>query len=144
MIDIDFAAECEGRIAPAVIRTAALATLDRPDRELSVRVGSEAEIQALNLKYMGQNKVTDVLAFPAGDGPPGEDPYIGDLIICLAQAHRQAQAGGHSLAKEVELLAVHGTLHLLGHDHDTPEGKQRMWSRQAEILQALGNDLSPP
>ena len=64
--------------------------------------------------------------------------YLGDIIISVPTATRQAQKGGHSLEAELQLLMIHGVLHLLGYDHDTLEGKKRMWSKQKEILGNLG------
>jgi len=144
MIDIDFAPAYEGKIDPDLILEAVKAALDGAELDLSVRIGTEEEIQSLNRTFMGLDKPTDVLAFPSGEAGDETDPYIGDLIICLPQAQKQAEAGGHLLEREVQLLAVHGTLHMLGFDHDTPENKARLWDRQAEVLKSLGNTLSPP
>jgi probable rRNA maturation factor len=60
------------------------------------------------------------------------------VIISVTQAAEQARAAGHGLEAEVQLLVVHGVLHLLGHDHAQPEGKERMWAAQADVLRQLG------
>ena len=74
-------------------------------------------IQELNLKFLKQNKPTDVLSFPLGEkGPDGKD-YLGDIIISVPKAYRQAAEKKHSLERELEILAVHGFLHLLGYEH---------------------------
>ncbi|MBL0348565.1 rRNA maturation RNase YbeY [Candidatus Villigracilis affinis] len=75
--------------------------------------------------------------------PPETDPetgaqYLGDIVISIPRAMLQAQAGGHPLEAEVQLLVVHGTLHLLGHDHAEVEEKARMWQAQAEVMSRLG------
>ena len=130
------------------IRAAAAALsgqLDTPaESSLTVRVTGDAEVQALNKQFLAIDAPTDVLAFPAGDSIENEPPYLGDIIISLEAAKRQAVTGGHPLAHEVELLVVHGILHLLGHDHDDPDKKAAMWAAQAVVLGALGNPLSPP
>jgi probable rRNA maturation factor len=64
--------------------------------------------------------------------------YLGDIVISLPRARHQASAAGHSLNDELQLLVVHGVLHLLGHDHDTPNRKKKMWAVQDEILRNLG------
>ncbi|MFL7870595.1 MAG: rRNA maturation RNase YbeY, partial [Anaerolineales bacterium] len=64
--------------------------------------------------------------------------YLGDILISVPRAEEQARAAGHGLEAEVQLLAVHGTLHLLGYDHAEVEEKARMWKAQAEVLERLG------
>jgi probable rRNA maturation factor len=130
------------------IRTAAAAMarqVDLPEgASLSVLVTGDAEIQALNLQFLEIDAPTDVLAFPAGDPLEGDAPYLGDIIISLETAARQAEAGRHTLGREVELLVVHAMLHLLGHDHGAADDKTAMWTAQAAVLETLGNPLSPP
>ena len=82
---------------------------------------------------------TDVLSFPASESDPETGtPYLGDILISIPRATAQAQAAGHPVEDEVQLLVVHGTLHLLGHDHAEAEEKARMWRAQAEVLGRLG------
>ena len=82
---------------------------------------------------------TDVLSFPSDEvDPETGSQYLGDIIISIPRAAQQAQVGGHSLEAEVQLLVVHGTLHLLGHDHAEAEEKARMWAAQAEVMGRLG------
>ena len=75
---------------------------------------------------------------------PGADTYLGDIAISLPKATRQAEAGGHGVASEMQLLVVHGTLHLLGYDHSEADDKAEMWRIQGEILEGLGSNLPAP
>ena len=111
---------------------------------LTVRVTGDEEVRKLNRQFLDVDAPTDVLAFPSGDPIEGELPYLGDIVLSLETAGRQAEAGGYDLAREIELLVIHGILHLLGHDHGDPEEKEAMWTAQSAVLEALGNPLSPP
>jgi len=80
-----------------------------------------------------------VLSFPASETDPETGArYIGDIIISVPYAARSAEKAGHPVESELQLLVVHGVLHLLGHDHAEPKEKARMWKAQAEILELLG------
>lgn len=137
----------EERLWSAANMAAALAGLDEP-AEMTLVITDDAEVQELNRNYRGVDATTDVLAFAFEEGTEGEQDafvlptqsrrYLGDMIISLPQARRQAEAGGHSLVSELCLLAVHGTLHLLGYDHAEPAEKARMWALQRESLERLG------
>ncbi len=98
------------------------------EAEIALVLTDDAELHALNRAYRGQDKPTDVLSFPAdpADLPPGEPPYLGDIVISVAQARAGAARAGHALADELKLLAVHGLLHLLGHEDETDEGAEAM------------------
>lgn len=107
--------------------------------ELSIVLTDEARLQQLNRDYLGIDAPTDVLSFPASETDPETGTrYIGDILISMPRAQAQAEAAGHPLEWEVQLLVVHGVLHLLGHDHAEPEEKARMWKAQAEILETIG------
>lgn len=96
-------------------------------------------LQELNLNYLGIDAPTDVLSFPASETDPETGArYIGDILISIPRAQAQAESAGHPLEGEVQLLVVHGVLHLLGHDHANAEEKARMWKAQGEILEGLG------
>ncbi len=110
---------------------------------LAIRVVGDAAIRKLNRDFLGHDYATDVLSFPAETLPDGER-YFGDLALSLPRARAQARAGGHSLDDELRLLVVHGVLHLLGHDHDTAAHQRRMWRAQAQILEALGSQVTAP
>ena len=109
------------------------------DSDLSIILTNDARLHELNLNYLGIDAPTDVLSFPASETDPETGTrYVGDILISIPRAQTQADAAGHPLEAEVQLLVVHGVLHLLGHDHAEPEGKSRMWIAQAEILERLG------
>lgn len=118
-----------------------------PETELSVVLTLDERIRELNRIYRGLDAPTDVLAFAAREGdefvtPPDLPPYLGDIVISLPAARRQATEEGHSLESELALLITHGCLHLLGYDHATAEDKATMWALQSEIVHALG--FEPP
>lgn len=109
------------------------------DSELSIILTDDARLHELNLNYLGVDAPTDVLSFPASETDPETGArYIGDILISTPRAQTQADAAGHSLEAEVQLLVVHGVLHLVGHDHAEAKEKARMWKAQAEILEGLG------
>jgi len=109
------------------------------DCELTLVLTDDARLQGLNREYLGIDAPTDVLSFPASETDPETGArYIGDILISVPLSRGQAMAVGHSLESEVQLLVVHGVLHLLGHDHAQAEEKARMWNAQAEILKSLG------
>ena len=101
-------------------------------------------IQELNRTYRGVDAVTDVLSFES-DGeidPETNVEYLGDIVICSAQAAKQAEQSGHSLADEIALLEIHGLLHLLGYDHGTDEEREEMWKYQNMYLDQFGIKLN--
>ncbi len=110
--------------------------------ELTIALGSDEELRRLNRNFLGIDEVTDVLSFPADEfNPDSQSQYLGDVIISFPQAERQAQAAGHPALNELQLLVVHGVLHLLGYDHADEEEKRRMWKIQAEILEEIGCEI---
>jgi len=98
--------------------------------EVSVVLADDATVRALNCAYRGYPRTTDVLAFPQN----GEGGLLGDVVISVPQAARQARRVGHSLQREVALLAIHGTLHLLGYEDDTARGRKAMQEVQDRLL----------
>lgn len=123
-----------GEVEAAVAR--AMNHLDvSPDVQLTVVLTTDAELARLNAAYRGKSGPTDVLSFVAAQGAqdPGEPPYLGDVIISCDRARAQADALGHTVREEVRLLAVHGLLHLLGHEDETETG--------AQIMEALERDM---
>jgi rRNA maturation RNase YbeY len=89
----------------------------------------------LHRQYAGEDGPTDVLSFADGSiEAEAGTRYYGDVFVCVPVAERQARAAGHAVDAEVRLLAVHGVLHLLGHEHGQRRARERMWAAQAEIL----------
>jgi probable rRNA maturation factor len=128
---------------------AAQAALDAgaetPAGDLTILLTGDEEIRSLNNQYLQIDEPTDVLSFPAGYTDPDTDtPYLGDVIISLPRAQEQASKGEHTLEQELQLLVVHGVLHLLGFDHLEEADQNEMWAVQAEALAQLNNPLSPP
>lgn len=116
-----------------------------PESELTIVISDDTQLQALNMQYLGIDAPTDVLSFPANETDPDSgEIYLGDIIISYPRAQAQADAGGHSLQDELQLLVVHGVLHLLGYDHTDATEQTRMWSIQAEILRRLGSSIAAP
>ncbi|HXD10804.1 MAG TPA: rRNA maturation RNase YbeY [Anaerolineales bacterium] len=132
----------------ALIERAAQAALanqrESLEVNLSVVLTDDRRLRKLNRDYLGIDAPTDVLSFPASESDGSEtDPetgarYLGDILISVPYAAKGAKQAGHPLESELQLLVVHGVLHLLGHDHAKPKEKARMWKAQAEILEALG------
>ncbi len=114
--------------------------------ELSLRLTNDAQIQVLNHQYRHQDKPTDVLAFAAleVDFPISEEMrshlplYLGDIVISVDTANRQAAEQGHTLQTELAWLATHGLLHLLGWDHPDETSLLQMLERQTVLLQLIG------
>jgi len=143
------------------VRRAALAALaqarDLPSAvELSVRLTSDAELQALNKQFRGVDAPTDVLSFDtamlrdgrlAGKGTDlDSDPfYLGDIAISIDRCIAQSAQFGHPVASELALLVVHGVLHLLGYNHHQAGRRRRMWEAQDRAFALLGcaNPLKP-
>jgi probable rRNA maturation factor len=111
-----------------------------PLAELCVKAVDEDTIAELNGQWMEKEGPTDVLAFPMDELRPGlvgeepEEGVLGDLVLCPAVAVRQGEAAGHGTEAELELLTVHGILHLLGYDHAEPEEHREMFGLQDELL----------
>lgn len=114
----------------------------QPEACLSLVIATDEVVVELNRRYTGRGEPTDVLAFPAGPGDevaavPEEEGYLGDVVISYPQALRQAGDYANTIQEELELLTVHGILHLLGYDHEEEMERQRMWQRQEELLRGF-------
>jgi probable rRNA maturation factor len=113
-----------------------------PLAELCIKAVDEPTIAQLNEQWMDKEGPTDVLAFPIDELRPGlldeepEEGVLGDLVLCPAIAEKQGEAAGHGTQAELELLTVHGILHLLGYDHAEPEEHREMFGLQDELLAA--------
>ena len=153
-MSIDIANESGITVDEVGLAAVARFTLDQmrihPLAELSVLLVDERTMTELHERWMGEPGPTDVLAFPmdelrpphlggnrAGDPEPGDDPgLLGDVVLCPQVAAAQAKQAGHSAQQELELLCVHGILHLLGYDHADPEEEAEMFGLQRELLRA--------
>ncbi len=151
-VEIRVHAKFSSRVNRARLTRAARRALraERARVDVTIYVTTDAEIRALNRKFHATNATTDVLAFPAGSVPrsgaqwrkrgtplrsvPDFKPYIGDVVISYDRARAQARAARWRIADELDLLAVHGILHLLGYDDLAPRKRAQMWQRQEEIL----------
>jgi len=119
----------------------ALRALDRPRASVSLVLVTDAYIRALNRDYREVDRPTDVLSFPlAGPGALGDarrPVFLGEIYISVDTARAQARAARRPYAREVAHLAVHGLLHLLGHDHATKAGRRRMAVLERRLLRKL-------
>jgi probable rRNA maturation factor len=127
----------EGRI-----KSIAKYSLDKlgmhPDCELSISLVEESEMSSLHMQWMDESGPTDVLSFPMDELKPNSAAQgpgvLGDIVLCPSFAKAQAEQAGHSLQEELELLTVHGVLHLLGFDHRESEEERIMFAMQNEYL----------
>lgn len=118
----------------ALLRSAVVRVLDHedaPPAEISLTLVDDEGIRALNRDYLSRDETTDVLAFSLGD----DDEVVGDVYVGVEQARRQADAFEVPLDEELTRLAIHGTLHVLGHDH--PEGDEREESPMFRLQERL-------
>lgn len=108
------------------------------DSELSISLVDEDEMSALHIRWMDEPGATDVLSFPMDEMKPhsaSQGPgMVGDVVLCPDFAARQAALAGNSLQQELELLTVHGILHLLGYDHREEDEKVAMFTLQDQLL----------
>jgi probable rRNA maturation factor len=128
----------------ALLERAARLTLEtssplQADADLTIVLTDDRQLHELNLDYLGVDAPTDVLSFPASESDPETgSAYLGDILISIPRTMQQAEAAGHPVEAEAQLLVVHGVLHLLGHDHADEDEKSVMWAEQAKVLERLG------
>lgn len=133
----------DGRVDPEGVRLAAEAILEmsgRPGAELSVVLVDDETIRELNRRYLDRDRPTNVIAFPMLEGEGGDvsPDVLGDVVISVDTAGREADDGGIEIDRRVAFLLVHGFLHLLGHDHiHDEEERARMEKAEARLLDAL-------
>ena len=120
-----------------------------PSYEICLRLTDDTEIQAINAQYRQQNKPTDVLAFAALEVDLPENPemmaqplYLGDIVVSINTAQRQANQQEHSLSTELAWLTAHGLLNLLGWDHPDEETLMAMLKQQVLLLDAIGININ--
>lgn len=107
--------------------------------ELSILAVDEAEMERLYIEWMDEPGATDVLSFPIDQLRPGQafvedNSVLGDVVLCPSVAVRQAKDAGHSFDEELEVLLVHGILHLMGFDHAEPDQEVEMFGLQKKII----------
>ena len=119
----------------------ALSALGRADRDVHVSVVDDPAIRRLNMRYLRRRTTTDVLAFDLH--APGPSRLLGEVIVCADTARRQAKRVGVSVALELDLLVVHGLLHLAGWDDHEPGEARLMHEREREILNETGRRAPP-
>lgn len=119
-----------------------------PGTEMCLRLVEPDTIAAMNAQWMGKQGPTDVLSFPMDELEPGDDEspeaYLGDIALCPQVAAEQAPDNAHDAPEEMELLTVHGILHLLGYDHAEPEEHREMFTLQARLLTEWQTESGAP
>jgi probable rRNA maturation factor len=110
------------------------------EAELSILVIDEEHMRKLNFRFAKNDYATDVLAFPMLEGDE-DSTMVGDVVLCPDVAKSNAEKLDHSLDRELEVLVVHGTLHLLGYDHKVAPEKERMDKRVSEVLDEFNRDV---
>jgi probable rRNA maturation factor len=136
-VRVAFAGERRALAVPVVRRVVGrvLAAEGTPDAAVTVTFLSTARMRSLNRRALGRDRATDVLAF----GMAHDDRLVGDIYVCPALARRSARQLGIPAREELTRLVVHGTLHVLGHDHPAATGRERspMWRRQERYVAEL-------
>lgn len=114
------------------------------NKEISILITGDRQLKKLNKLYRGINKTTDVLSFlnEYSDMETG-NLHLGDIAISFPTAKKQAKIQNHSVQSEIELLIIHGFLHLLGFNHESDAEKKEMWDIQNDILRELNNPAKP-
>lgn len=141
MIDLALIVEGEAWSAPGELETlarrafAAAAQQEPAEGLVSLLLTDDAELQQLNRDFRGKDKPTDVLSFPA---LPMDRPLLGDIAVAHGTASRDAALHGKTFDDHLAHLLIHGYLHLLGHDHETPEEAATMETKEIRALAALG------
>lgn len=152
-VEVQVGDQFRAQVQPDLLHAAVLTTLVHQRLEgpceLAVVVADDEVLHELNRRHRDVDAPTDVLAFPdETHGPfvaaPGLPHYLGDVVISFQRAEVQAAEAGHDVQAELQLLVVHGVLHLLGYDDVAEEKRARMWDAQAQVLQALGVDVHLP
>lgn len=158
-IDLQIEKPYRSAVEAETLREAAAAALAHQQvdehSELVVVVTGDETLHDLNRRHRGVDAATDVLAFPHQTKSPSPPPfafidapgfphYLGDVVISLPRARAQAEDAGNTLQAELQLLVVHGILHLLGYDDQTELERARMWRAQAAVLDSMGIDVHLP
>jgi probable rRNA maturation factor len=147
MVDILIDDPFRTSIQPTLLEQAALATLELEqapaDTPFTIAIQDDAALKELNTQFRSIDAPTDVLSFPSGEYDPDlNHTYLGDIIISFDRALAQAKSAGHPVSNELQLLVIHGTLHLLGYDHSTTQEKEIMWQIQSRVLEIIGCQIN--
>jgi probable rRNA maturation factor len=117
---------------------ALLKAVDEDGASISLTLVNDAAIQEINREHRGKDKPTDVLSFPLDPDVEGPERLLGDIVISIDTARRQAAEYDAPLQREVYRLAIHGLLHVLGHDHMEPEERAVMEAEERRLAAAIG------
>jgi rRNA maturation RNase YbeY len=130
---VTFNQACLARLARAI-----LSDVGEASAELGILFVGDQRMRGLNRRYRGKDRTTDVLAFPMRGAPHSSSHLLGDVVIAVPTAARQAKQGHRSLAEELTVLLVHGILHLCGYDHERSKTEaRRMHRRERMILRSI-------
>ncbi|KPJ85799.1 hypothetical protein AMJ57_01655 [Parcubacteria bacterium SG8_24] len=149
MVKVEFTGKRPRGVSPdsvkAWVRRTCREAGERGDLRVDIAVTDDTAIRRLNRTYRGIDRTTDVLSFPYDEGPEfvltgerGGTRHLGEIVISLPRVKVQARRDGRRVRDEFALMVVHGTLHLLGFDHETESDERRMFSLQQDILMGLG------
>jgi probable rRNA maturation factor len=115
-----------------------LASVDQDDAAISLTLVDDTAIRELNREHRGRDKATDVLSFPLDPEPFAHEKLLGDIVISIDTARRQAADYDAPLQRELERLVIHGLLHVLGHDHMEADERARMETEERRLAAAIG------
>lgn len=118
------------RLASALAGRELAAAAGAESITLGVRFAGDRELRRVNRDFRGKDKATDVLSFPGGPEEEDGSHHLGDILISVPTARRQAEERGHSVERELKVLLLHGLLHCLGYDHETDQGEMERLERR--------------
>lgn len=127
----------DARALKATMRTL-LDAVDEPESTISVTIVNDDAIRAINREHRGKDKPTDVLSFPLEPEPFSQERLLGDIVISIDTARRQAADYDAPVQREINRLLIHGLLHVLGHDHMEPEEREEMEREERRLADAIG------
>ena len=146
LIDKEFKRQVKSTWLKSIVRQIQKAENVAANSDMALVITGDEKIQELNLKYLAEDRPTDVLSFPMNEqldnapvfiNVPDGKTYLGDIIISYPTAVKQAAEHNHTVSREITILLIHGILHLLGYDHDIPRRKQAMKNRESAILKSI-------
>jgi probable rRNA maturation factor len=150
LIDSEFKQKITAVWLKKIASQVLIAENEKSTVELDLVITGQGKIRELNRRYLQEDAPTDVLSFPMLESdlsgvdfvaPPDSILRLGEVIISYPQTKKQAKEHDHSVKKEIAVLIIHGVLHLLGYDHDTPRRKRVMNKREAEIIEIIEEKL---